>query len=245
MATVLLAGATGLVGREVLRLALSDREVGKVIAPTRRALAPHSRLDNPLVDFSTLTGDEPWWRADAVVCALGTTIRKAGSQEAFREVDHGYPLKLARHALEHGARSYALNSSVGADPESRNFYLRTKGEVERDLDDCGYCSLTIVRPSVIYGRREETRLGEKLAIFALTALRPVVPRRYRVVPHLDDFYSLAPGNDRLRPAQATPVRGLSLAGDYTRQPNVATMEGAVISGRLAAEAAEADLARRT
>ena len=70
-------------------------------------------------------------------------------------------------------------------------------------------------------------------------------RRYRVVPHLDDFYSLAPGNDRLRPAQATPVRGLSLAGDYTRQPNVATMEGAVISGRLAAEAAEADLARRT
>ncbi len=69
-------------------------------------------------------------------------------------------------------------------------------------------------------------------------------RRHRVVPHLDDFYTLAPGNDRLRPVQATPVRGLSLAGDYTRQPHVATMEGAVVSGRLAAEAAEADLARR-
>ncbi len=182
MATVLLAGATGLVGREVLRLALADKGVGRVIAPTRRPLPPHSRLENPQVDFSVLTGDESWWRVDAVVCTLGTTIRKAGTREAFREVDHTYPLKVARHALANGARSYALNSSIGADPGSRNFYLRTKGEVERDLDDCGYCSLTIVRPSVIYGQREENRLGEKLAIFALTALRPVVPRRYRVVP---------------------------------------------------------------
>jgi len=182
MATVLVAGATGLVGREVLRLALADKQIGKVIAPTRRALSPHSRLENPQVDFAALTGAEPWWRVDAVVCALGTTIKKAGSQEAFRQVDHGYPIQLARHALENGARSYALNSSVGADHASRNFYLRTKGEVERDLDALGYCSITIVRPSVIWGDRQEVRLGERLAIFALTAFRPVVPRRYRVVP---------------------------------------------------------------
>ncbi len=180
--TVLLAGATGVVGREVLRLALADRQVGRVIAPARKPLAAHSRLENPQVDYEDLTGREPWWRADAVVCTLGTTIKKAGSQENFRRVDHAYPLLVARHALENGARSYALNSSIGADPGSRNFYLRTKGEVERDLEECGYCSLTIVRPSVIYGQREENRLGEKLAIFALTALRPVVPRRYRVVP---------------------------------------------------------------
>lgn len=182
MATVLVAGATGLVGREVLRLALADKQVERVVAPTRRALPAHERLENPVVDYPALHGGEPWWRVDAVVCALGSTIKKAGSRESFRQVDHGYPLQVALHALENGARSYALNSSVGADAGSRNFYLRTKGELERDLDLLGYCSITIVRPSVIWGERQEARLGESLAIFALTALRPVVPRRYRVVP---------------------------------------------------------------
>jgi len=183
MATVLIAGATGAVGQEVLRLALADeRLVERVVAPTRRALSPHPRLENPLVEYDQLNGAEPWWDVDAVVCALGTTIKKAGSQAAFRRVDHDYPLVVARHALMQGARSYALNSSVGADAGSKSFYLRTKGEVERDLDALGYCSYTIVRPSVIWGERQEVRLGEKLAIFVLTALRPVVPRRYHVVP---------------------------------------------------------------
>lgn len=183
MARVLIAGATGAVGREVLRLALADeKQVERVIAPTRRALSPHPRLENPLVDYTQLTGTEPWWDVDAVICTLGTTIRKAGSQEAFRRVDHEYPLVVARHALMHGARAYALNSSVGANAESKSFYLRTKGEVERDLDALGYCSYTIVRPSVIWAERQEVRLGESIAILALTALKPVVPRRYRVVP---------------------------------------------------------------
>lgn len=182
MATVLVAGATGLVGREVLRLALADKQIERVVAPTRRPLPANERLENPVIDYPALRGDEPWWSVDAVVCALGSTIKKAGSQEAFKQVDHAYPMKVATHALENGARSYALNSSVGADAASRSFYLRTKGEVERDLDQLGYCSITIVRPSVIWGDRQESRLGESLAIFTLTALRPVVPRRYRVVP---------------------------------------------------------------
>ncbi|WP_035615965.1 NAD(P)H-binding protein [Haloferula sp. BvORR071] len=183
MASILIAGATGAVGREVLRLALADeKRVGHVVAPTRRALPPHPRLENPLVEYESIAGSEPWWHVDAVICALGTTIKKVGSQAAFRKVDHEYPLLVARHALLNGARSYALNSSVGADAGSKSFYLRTKGEVERDLDELGYCSYTIVRPSVIWGERQEVRLGESVAIFALTALKPVVPRRYRVVP---------------------------------------------------------------
>lgn len=171
-----------MVGSEVLRLALADKQIERVVAPTRRALPAQDRLENPVVDYHALTGEEDWWGVDAVVCALGSTIKKAGSQEAFKQVDHAYPLKIAVHALENGARSYALNSSVGADSGSGSFYLRTKGEVERDLDMLGYCSITIVRPSVIWGERQETRLGESLAIFTLTALRPVVPKRYRVVP---------------------------------------------------------------
>ena len=182
MAILLLAGATGLVGSAVLRLALADSRVGRVIAPTRRALQPHSRLENPIGDYGTFSGDEPWWRVDAVVCALGTTIKQAGSQDSFRKVDHDYPLLVAKHALMNGARSYALKSSIGADPGSGTFYLRTKGEVERDLEECGFPSLTIVRPSVIDGQREDFRFGEKLAIIALKAFRPLVPRRYREVP---------------------------------------------------------------
>ncbi len=182
MATLLLVGATGLVGREVLRLALADSRVSRVIAPTRRALPAHSHLENPLVDFDALPADAAWWRADAVICTLGTTIKKAGSQEAFRKVDHGYPLAAARLARKNGARAFAFNSSVGADPRAGSFYLRVKGDAESDLEACGFPSLTLVRPSAIGGKRDEPRPAERLAIIVLEALRPLVPRRYRMVP---------------------------------------------------------------
>jgi uncharacterized protein YbjT (DUF2867 family) len=180
MATLLLVGATGLVGREVLRLALAHGKVERVIALTRRPLAAHPHLENPLVDFDHLPAT--WWKADAVICTLGTTIKQAGSQEAFRKVDHGYPLAVARRAREQGARAFAYNSSIGADLEARSFYLRVKGETERDLESCGFPSLTVVRPSAIGGKRDESRPAERLAIALLEALRPLVPRHYRVVP---------------------------------------------------------------
>lgn len=181
MAILLLAGATGLVGREVLGLALADKRIGRVVAPTRTPLPPHSRLENPLTSYD-FSGDEPWWRVDVVVCTLGTTIKKAGSKEAFRKVDHDYPLHVAAHAKANGARSYAFNSSIGANPGSKNFYLRTMGEAEQDLETCGFPSLTIVRPSVIGGQREESHPMEKAVTLFLEAFRPLVPRRYRVVP---------------------------------------------------------------
>ena len=182
MVTLLLVGATGLVGREALRLALADSRVSLVIAPTRRPLPAHFHLENPLVDFDDLPADAAWWEADAVVCTLGTTIRKAGSQEAFRKVDHGYPLSVARLARDQGARAFAFNSSIGADSQAGSFYLRVKGDAEQDLEACGFPSLTLVRPSVIGGKRDESRPTERLAVIVLEALRPLVPRRYRVVP---------------------------------------------------------------
>jgi uncharacterized protein YbjT (DUF2867 family) len=182
MAVLLLAGATGLVGSEVLRLALADPRVTRVIAPSRTPLPSHPRMENPVTDFKHLTGGESWWRVDAVICALGTTIRKAGSQAAFREVDHDLPILVAKYAKAQGARSYAFTSSVGADARSGNFYLRTKGEAERDLEACGFPSLTIVRPSVIVGARQESRPMERISIALMQAARPLIPRRYRVVP---------------------------------------------------------------
>ena len=113
--------------------ALADPRVSVVVAPTRRALAPRPGLINPVVDFDRLPQDADWWAVDAVVCTLGTTARKAGSPAAFYRVDHDHPLEVAYLARRHGAQAYALNSALGADAASRVFYLRTKGEIERDL----------------------------------------------------------------------------------------------------------------
>ena len=182
MTTLLLAGATGLVGQAVLRQSLADARISQVIAPTRRTLPMHPRLLNPLVDFSALPEDAPWWRVDAVICALGTTIRAAGSQAAFRTVDHDYPLAVARLARRQGAPTYVLTSAMGAHAQSRVFYSRTKGELERDLQAMDFPSLTFVRPGLLGGKRELRRPLEHLGIKVLAAIGPLLPRRYRVVP---------------------------------------------------------------
>ena len=183
MKTLLLVGATGLVGQAVLRQALADASIERVIAPTRRALElRNARLENPTVDFDALPTSAAWWQVDAVICTLGTTIKKAGSQAAFRKVDYEYPLAVARCARAHGAGAYALTSSMGAKATSRTFYLRTKGETERDLATCGYPSLTLVRPSLIGGERGERRWAEALGLKLFAVLGPVLPRRYRIAP---------------------------------------------------------------
>ncbi|OZI43735.1 NAD-dependent dehydratase [Bordetella genomosp. 5] len=179
---LLLVGATGLVGSHVLRLALADTRIDAVVAPVRRALPEHPKLDAPRIDYDHLPATAAWWRADAVICTLGTTIKKAGSQAAFRRVDHDYALEVARHAHDAGTPVYALNSAMGADPDSRFFYNRVKGELEADLARVGFRSLTYVRPGLIGGDRQEPRLGERLGLAVLGALGPVLPRRYRINP---------------------------------------------------------------
>ncbi|OEZ75888.1 hypothetical protein JAB6_55600 [Janthinobacterium sp. HH104] len=179
---LILIGATGLVGREVLRLALSDTRVTAIVAPVRKPLPAHPKLDAPLVDFDSLPADAPWWQADAVICTLGTTMKVAGTRQAFRRVDHDYPLAAARLALAAGTRTYALNSAAGANAASRFFYNRVKGDLERDLETLGFASLTHVRPGLIGGEREEARPGEGAALRILRVLGPVLPRRWRINP---------------------------------------------------------------
>lgn len=145
MERLLVAGSTGLVGQAVLALALADTRIGRVIAPTRRPLAPHPRLSNPIIDFERLDPTADHWRADAMICALGTTLRDAGSRDAFRRVDFDYPLALAHLLHQHGARTLAVTSAAGARPDSRIFYSRTKGELEQALSACGFDSLTFIR----------------------------------------------------------------------------------------------------
>lgn len=179
---LVLVGATGLVGRHVLAQALADPRVDAVVAPARRALPAHPKLLAPRVDFDALPADAEWWRADAVICTLGTTIRAAGSRDAFRRVDFDYPLDVARLARAHGTRVYALNSAMGADASSRIFYNRTKGALEEALRALDFDALTFVRPGLIGGDREEFRLGERVAGIALAVAGPLLPRRWRINP---------------------------------------------------------------
>lgn len=215
MATLLLAGATGLVGGHALRQSLADSRIESVVAPTRRPLPPHPKLVNPIVDFGDLPRDAPWWNVDAVICALGTTIRQAGSEAAFRKVDFDCVLDVARLARLHGATAFALTSSLGANAKSRNFYLRTKGEAEKALQDCAFASLTLVRPSMIGGERERARPLEQFGVRAMRAFDPLIPRRWRVVPAeriahalIEAALAAAPGcttieSEGLQPGRAT------------------------------------------
>ena len=179
---LLIVGSTGLVGRHVLDLALADGRIDAVVAPVRHNVASHPKLFAPTVDFERLPNDVDWWRADAVICALGTTMRAAGSQEAFRRVDHDYALAVAELARQHGTRTFVLNSAIGADPPSRFFYNRVKGELERDLAKLDFESLTFVRPGLIGGRRDERRPAERIASIVLRILHPILPRRLRINP---------------------------------------------------------------
>lgn len=179
---LLVVGATGLVGRNVLEFALADSKISAVVALARRALPPHPKLQSVQVDFDHLPPDAPWWQADAVICALGTTIRVAGSREAFKRVDYEYPLAVARLARQHGTPAYVLNSALGADPSSRIFYSQVKGEVERDLTRLNFPSLTLARPGFIGGNREEFRAGERMMLGVLGALGFMLPKRWRVNP---------------------------------------------------------------
>lgn len=177
---LMVLGATGAVGQEVLRLALADDQVAEVVALTRRPLKAADRLTNPVTDLLTLNGSESWWAVDAVICALGSTIRKAGSQTAFAEIDRDLPIRIARYTRQAGAERFALTSSVGAS-STGSFYLRTKAEAEKGIRSLGFPSLTIVRPSLLDAERSERRAAERAGILLARACRLIIPRRYRAV----------------------------------------------------------------
>jgi uncharacterized protein YbjT (DUF2867 family) len=164
--TALLAGATGLVGSEILTLLAHDPRIADVRSLVRRPLPEHDktpRVVECIADFDRLQEHLDWFKADMVFCALGTTITKAGSEAAFRKVDFDYPLEIAKLARSQGARHFLLVSAVGADPRSRFFYNRVKGELEAAVRALGYPSLTIARPSLLLGDRKEHRFGEEIA----------------------------------------------------------------------------------
>jgi uncharacterized protein YbjT (DUF2867 family) len=182
MKTAVIIGATGQVGQEMLRMALHHPEISRVVAPSRRPLPSHVKLENPVVNFDDLPEDPHWWKADFTLCALGTTLRQAKSRAGFYRVDHDYVLAVAELTHRAGTPAFGLVSSLGANPLSLVFYLRVKGEVERDLAALGFSSLTIARPSLLIGGpRSKARPLEAIGLFLGAHLAALLPRRYRAV----------------------------------------------------------------
>jgi len=142
---ILLAGATGLTGEHLLDRLLSEPTISRVLAPSRSPLAEHAHLDNPVGQLQDLLPQLDG-RIDAAFCCLGTTIRQAGSQEAFRAVDQELVLAFARRARELGTTHLGVISAMGADAHSRVFYNRVKGEMELSVARMGYPCLVIARP---------------------------------------------------------------------------------------------------
>lgn len=175
----LVAGGSGVVGARLLRHLLDDPRVGRVTAVGRRPLSErHARLVSVVADVTDAASigrvcpDE----VDVAVCCLGTTMRQAGSQAAFRAVDHDAVVAFADAAKRHGAQRFVLVSSMGANAASSNFYLRTKGEAEDDVEKRGFPSFVTARPSILddEGARRDRRLGEKLGLAVMGLLAPVV-----------------------------------------------------------------------
>jgi uncharacterized protein YbjT (DUF2867 family) len=161
--TALLLGASGLIGGLCLRALLADQTYASIVLLNRRTLplAADPRLTQKTISFESLIANDFAGAAD-VFCALGTTMRKAGSKEAFRRVDLEYPLAAARMARQAGAKQFVLVSSVGSDPAASSFYLRTKGELDQEIGKLGFDALHIFRPSLLLGNREEFRRGERM-----------------------------------------------------------------------------------
>lgn len=165
--TALVAGATGLVGGDLVKLLLADEAYAEVVALVRKpaALLAGGKLTQVVTDWSdehvTEVMREKGRGAD-VFCALGTTMKQAGTKERFRKVDFDYPLLLGRLAERYGASAYVIVTAVGSDPRSVFFYSRVKGELEAELQRLSIPALHIFRPSLLLGNRSEVRPGEKL-----------------------------------------------------------------------------------
>jgi uncharacterized protein YbjT (DUF2867 family) len=183
--SALIVGATGLVGGFLLHSLLEEDLYDHITALVRKPLArQHPKLKSVVTDFDSLDETTDAFQVDDVFCCLGTTIKTAGSQAAFRKVDYDYVATLARLGRSAGARRFLLISSIGADAGTSNFYLSVKGAAEDAVSACGYPEFHAFRPGQLTGPRRENRPAERAGIFATRFLTPLLVgglRQYRPV----------------------------------------------------------------
>lgn len=172
MKTAIVYGATGLIGSHVVELLLHAEEYSKVIVISRRPAGySHPKIENKIIDFSDESIDKTG-KGDTIFCCLGTTIKKAGSKEKFRYVDYHLPVEIAKHCATENIPRMVVVSSIGATTDTKNFYLLTKGEMERDVLKQQIPHTTFVRPSLLLGSRKEFRFGEEVGKVLAKLLSP-------------------------------------------------------------------------
>jgi uncharacterized protein YbjT (DUF2867 family) len=182
MKTALIAGSTGLIGNQLLQLLLQSPHYDHIKAITRKPLhIQHDKLENVTVDFEQLASYKEQLTADAIFCCLGTTMKQAGSKEAFRKVDYEYPLALAQLGKANGTKQYLLVSALGASAQSSIFYNRVKGETEEAIRSVGFDTFHVVRPSLLLGARTEHRPGERAAITTYFIFGFLIPKKYKAI----------------------------------------------------------------
>jgi uncharacterized protein YbjT (DUF2867 family) len=166
-----IVGATGFIGNYLIDLLKEDAAVESVQVLARKALQLPSKFDVVVTDMANPQLSKP---VDVAFCALGTTMAVAGSKAAFFHVDHDLVLAFAKEAKAKGAHTFVLVSSLGADASSSNYYLKVKGEVERDVSNLGFQSVIIVRPSLLLGERKDVRVGELIGKGVMALLGPLM-----------------------------------------------------------------------
>ncbi|GAB4332500.1 MAG: oxidoreductase [Flammeovirgaceae bacterium] len=177
-----LAGASGLVGGELLKILLEDQKYSRVYVLARKSISyHHPKLREMIIDFNQLEKVEFNEQIDDAYCCLGTTMKKAGSREAFYKVDFQYVVSFSEMALSQGASKFFLVSAVGANPNSIIYYNRIKGEVEMAVSQLKYHAIHIFRPSLLLGNRKEERWGEDIGKWLDKTFSFLIPERYKAI----------------------------------------------------------------
>jgi uncharacterized protein YbjT (DUF2867 family) len=172
---VIIAGASGLIGSELLNLLLENDKIDEVVALVRKPLTVSNlKLIQILTNFDSLRDIKKDLIGDAVYCCLGTTKNKTPKEADYRKVDHDYPVALAKLTLENKVSQFHLISAIGANPKSDIFYNRLKGETERDIKEIPFRAIYIYQPSLLTGNRTENRPIEKLSIFLMKIINPLL-----------------------------------------------------------------------
>ena len=171
MKTAIIIGASGLTGQSLLNQLLQDEQFDTVILFLRKELnIVHPKLVQHCIDFNALDAYKDLIKGDVVFCCLGTTIKTAGSQVAFKKVDYTYPTEFAKIEKQNNVSTFCLQSSLGADSKSTNFYLKVKGETEDFIRQLNFVSFASFRPSMLLGNRTEFRLGENIGKIVMQGL---------------------------------------------------------------------------
>lgn len=183
--TAIIIGATGLIGSKVLESLLDSSAYKQIIAITRKPITAHKKLTNLVIDFNNLSQALKGIKVDEAFCCLGTTIKQAGTKAAFHKVDYTYNFEFAYTLKQNGCQHFLLISALGASPKSLSFYSRVKGLLEKEITALDFSRLSIIRPSLLLGERQEKRIFEQTAAVVFPILSPFLRGGLRAIQAIE------------------------------------------------------------